>query len=405
MTLLRNIGVLAVCPQSGGQAEIDALRDAALVWEDSVVTWVGPEAELPRRHRDHDEVVDAGGKLVVPGLIDCHTHLVFGGWRADEFEQRIQGRSYLDIANAGGGILETVESTRAASDEELLDRGRRWLAQMAQLGVTTAEVKSGYGLDWDTELRVLDVYRRLQVDQPLYLVPTLLAAHVVPREYRANREGYVIFLREQLIPEVAARGLARFCDVFVEESAFTADEARAILGAGLAHGLRGKVHADQLTDTGGAALAAEVQAISADHLECISQAGITLLAASDVVAVSLPIASLYLNRAALPARALIAAGVPVAVATDFNPGSAPTCHLPLAMLLACTLQRMTPREVLKGVTAYAARAIGEQTRRGSLEAGKQADLAIIDAPDVNHWLYHFAANRCVATYIAGERVC
>jgi imidazolonepropionase len=275
---------------------------------------------------------------------------------------------------------------------------------MARLGITTVEAKSGYGLDFENEIRLLEVYERLRHTQPVRLVSTLLAAHVVPPEYADRRGHYLEIVCRDLIPEVARRRRARFCDVFVEESAFTPDEARAILGCAGEHGLGAKLHVDQFTDGGGAALAAELNAVSADHLECVSEDGITRLARSGTVAVTLPIAALYVTRPAAPARNLITAGVPVAVATDFNPGTAPTFHLPLAMLLAATLQRMTPAEVLKGVTMYAARAIGEASVTGSLEPGKRADFVIIDAPDVNHWIYHFAPNACVATYIGGKRV-
>jgi imidazolonepropionase len=341
---------------------------------------------------------------VIPGLIDCHTHLAFGGWRADEFEARIQGRSYLDIAAAGGGIAATVGATGRTSTTELVERCQEWLAAMAALGVTTVEAKSGYGLTVGEELRLLDVYRQVHQRQPVRVVPTLLAAHAVPADYRERRADYIDLVCTMLIPEVARQRLATFCDVFVEESALTVDEARAVLRAAREHGLTAKVHADQLTDGGGAGLAVEFAAASADHLECISPDGIERLAASRTVAVSLPVASLYLGRPPLPARRLIEAGVPVAVATDFNPGTAPTFHLPLALLLACTLQRMTPAEALKGGTVYAARAIGEDAVAGSLEPGKRADFAVIDAPDVTQWLYQFAPNRCVMTFVMGERV-
>jgi imidazolonepropionase len=274
---------------------------------------------------------------------------------------------------------------------------------MARLGVTTVEAKSGYGLDFEHEIRLLGVYESLRQTQPVRLVSTLLAAHVVPPEYAERRDQYMAIVCDQLIPSVARRRLARFCDVFVEETAFSADEARAILRRAREHGLGAKLHVDQLTDGGGAALAAEVDAVSADHLECVSADGIARLARARTIAVTLPLAALYLGRSVAPARSLIAAGVPVAVATDFNPGTAPTLHLPLAMLLAATMQHMTPAEVLKGATMYAARAIGEASAAGSLEPGKRADFAIIDAPDVNQWVYHFTANSCVATYIGGAR--
>jgi imidazolonepropionase len=403
MPVLRNIGDLATCRAEGGQAEIHAVSEAALAWRDGELLWLGPEANLPFEY-GADESFDAGGRLVVPGLIDCHTHLAFAGWRAGEFEQRILGRSYLEIAEAGGGILSTVRATRAASQEDLYERSRLFLDEMLALGVTTVECKSGYGLSLDDELKQLAVYRQLAEAGPARIVPTLLAAHVVPPEYREDREGYVDLVVELIIPAAAEEGLARCCDVFLEQSAFTREEARRILEAGNDAGLLGKLHADQLTDGGGARLAAEVGAVSADHLECISEEGIQAVADAGVVAVSLPIATLYLDQDPMPARRLIDAGAAVAVATDFNPGSAPSYHLPFAMTLACNLQRMTPAEVLKGATIHAARAIGLEDRVGSLEPGKAADFAVINAPDVDHWLYHLRPNACVATVIGGEVV-
>jgi imidazolonepropionase len=400
MKLLENIAQLATCRAAGVQGEVHAIADAALAWEGDTISWVGPRAELPARYGSAERL-DAGGGTVVPGLVDCHTHLVFGGWRAEEFAERIRGRSYLEIAQAGGGIARTVRLTRAASDDELLARAEGFLREMLALGVTTAECKSGYGLDREQELRLLRIYRRLASRQPVRLVPTFLGAHVVPPEFRNDRAGYLALL-EALLPTIAAEGLARFCDVFVEQSAFSPDEARRLLGAARRHGLGGKLHADQLTAGGGAELAAELGAVSADHLECASPAGVEAMARAGVVAVSLPLASLYLGQTPFGARRWIDAGVPVAVATDFNPGSAPSYHLPFALTLACTLQRMTPTEALKGATLYAARAVGLESRIGSLEPGKAADVAVLDAPDVSHWLYHLRPNACRVTIVGGE---
>jgi imidazolonepropionase len=402
MPVLTNIGLLASCRDEDGQDAIHPVPQATLAWRGADIAWVGPAEALPNEYRD-DERIDAEGRLVVPGLVDCHTHLAFAGWRADEIDERMRGRTYLEVAAAGGGIARTVAATRSATTATLVDRCAGWLAQMVRLGITTVEAKSGYGLDAKNETRLLEVYQALRQMQPVRLVSTLLAAHVVPPEYAGRREEYVEMVCD-MIPAVARRDLASFCDVFVEESAFTPEEARAILSRAREHGLGAKLHVDQFTDGGGAALAAELHAVSADHLECVSADGIARLARARTVAVTLPIAALYVGRPAAPARSLIAAGVPVAVATDFNPGTAPTFHLPLAMLLAATLQRMTPAEVLKGVTIYAARAIGEASAVGSLEPGKRADFAIIDAPDVNHWVYHFAPNSCISTYISGVRV-
>ncbi len=403
MGLLRNIAYLATCRAEGGQGDLHPVQDAAVAWRDDTIAWVGPERELPAEFRD-DDALDAGGGLVVPGLVDCHTHLAFGGWRGDEFEQRIAGATYLEIAKRGGGIASTVARTRAATDDELLAGCRAHLAGMRALGVTTAECKSGYGLDLDAELRLLGLYRRLAEEGPTRIVATLLGAHVVGPEFRERREEYVELVIGEMIPRAAVGGLARFCDVFVEETAFSVPEARRILRAGQAAGLGAKLHADQLSSGGGAELAAELGAASADHLERISDGGIAAMAGAGTVAVSLPLASLYLNQPPLPARRLIEAGVPVAVATDFNPGSAPSWHLPLALTLACTLQRMTPAEALKGATILAARAIGLAAEVGSVEPGKRADLAVIDSPDPNHWLYHFRPNACRCTILGGRVV-
>jgi imidazolonepropionase len=292
--------------------------------------------------------------------------------------------------------------TRAASEAELTGRAAGFLREMGALGVTTVECKTGYGLDREHELRLLRVYRTLAAAQPIRLVPTFLGAHLVPPEYRDDRGGYLDLLIDDLLPVIGRERLAAFCDVFVERSAFTVDEARRLLRAAQAVGLGAKLHADQLTQGGGAELAAELGAVSADHLECASDAGISAMARAGVVAVSLPLASLYLGQVPAPARRWIEAGVAVAVATDFNPGSAPSYHLPFALTLACTLQRMTPSEALKGATVLAARAVGLESRVGSLEPGKAADFALIDAPDVNHWLYHLRANACRLTVVGGR---
>lgn len=403
MPVLRNIGRLARCSAAGAASDLHVVSDAALAWENGRLLWAGPERDLPDGLRGM-AMEDAGGALVIPGLVDCHTHLAFGGWRADEFEMRLLGRSYREIASRGGGILSTRRQTRALDHGALQFRCRRFLNEMLQLGVTTVEAKSGYGLDEASELGLLEVYRTLGEDGPQRLVPTLLAAHAIPPEFQADRDGYVDLVCRRIIPEAARRGLARFCDVFVEDGAFMVDEARRILRTGLEHGFRPKLHADQLGSGGGAELAGELGAASADHLEYVSEDGIAALARAGVVAVSLPIATLYLGQRPMPARRLLDAGIRVAVATDFNPGSAPSYHLPLAMTLACTLQRMTPAEALRGATITAAEAIGVDAECGSLDAGKSADFVLIDAPDVNHWLYHFRPNACLRTVIAGHTV-
>lgn len=400
MPVLTNIRTLACCPANDDQGDIGLIEDAALVWRDGVIVWAGPRADLPSAHQGMEHQ-DAGGALVIPGLVDCHTHLAFGGWRGDEFAQRIAGASYLDIARTGGGIRSTVQATRSAGRDELVAKASAALRGMLALGVTTVEAKSGYGLDFDNEIKLLEVYAELNRQQPVRLVPTFLGAHIIPPEYETRRQDYVSLLCEELIPAVAERQLAAFCDVYVDEGAFTVEEGRRILDCARQRGLRPKIHAEQIAHTGAASLAAAVGAVSAEHLERVDAAGIRALAEAGTVAVTLPLASAYLGERYTDARALIEAGVPVAVATDFNPGSAPSYHLHLALLLACLYQRMTPAEALKGATHQAARAIDRSDRIGSLTAGYRADFALIDAADVNHWLYHFRPNACLRTVIGG----
>ena len=401
MTVLRNIGQLATCPADALQQDAGLINDAALVFEDNEILWVGSELQLPEQFVTHDSI-DCGQGLVIPGLIDCHTHLCFGGWRGDEFEQRLQGLSYQEIAAAGGGIRSTVAATRSDSAETLSKKALEALEGMLDLGVTTVECKSGYGLEQTAELKQLQVYRQLDQQQPIDLIPTFLGAHMVPDEYQQRREDYIRLLCDVLIPTVSDQKLAQFCDVFIEEGAFSIDEAREILGTAKQAGLGLKVHADQLSSGGGAQLAAELGAVSAEHLEYADETGIRALALAGTVAVSLPLASLYLREPYLPARQMLQAGVRVAVATDFNPGSAPSYHLPLAMTLACVNQQMTPQEVLMGATTVAARAVAAEQRIGSLLPGYDADITILDAPSVNHWLYHFRANACCGVVKSGR---
>jgi len=401
VTVLRNISQLATCPADTAQQDARLIDNAALVYEDNRIVWVGSESQIPGSFVGH-ESIDCGQRLVIPGLIDCHTHLCFGGWRGDEFEMRLQGQSYQDIAASGGGIRSTVAATRADSTKKLLEKAMRSLEGILDLGITTVECKSGYGLEYDTELKQLKVYRKLNDMQPVELISTFLGAHMVPDEHQEDREAYIRLLCEVLIPEVSEQKLARFCDVFVEQGAFSITEAKTILDAARRAGLGLKVHADQLSNGGGAQFAAAMDAVSAEHLEYADADGIKALALAGTVAVSLPLASLYLNERYLPARKMLDAGVKVAVATDFNPGSAPSYHLPLAMTLACLNQKMTPQEVIMGATTVAARALSEEGRIGSLLPGFDADITIIDAPSINQWLYHFRANACCGVIKSGN---
>ena len=403
MPILRNIGILYTCESSGGQGEAHPIEAAAMVWRDGLIEWVGEEASMPEEYTQEAQL-DAGGGLVAPGLVDCHTHLAFGGWRSDEFESRALGQGYLEIARAGGGIASTMRKTREASEEQLVEKALPMLREMTTLGITTVECKSGYGLALDSELKLLRVYRRLNSLQPVRLVPTLLAAHTVPPEFTQDRQGYVQMIIRELLPIVADEALARFCDVFVEDGAFTIEEAEVVLGAAKQYGLLPKLHVDQLVDGGGAELAARVGAISADHLEFAAPRGIEAMSEAGVTAVSLPFATFNLRQPPMPARAFIEARVPVAVATDFNPGSAPSYHLPAAMYMACVMQRMTPAEALKGATLYGARAVGLDREIGSLEPGKRANLVVVEAEDVNQWISHLRPTAVTKTIIGGQVV-
>ncbi|MBM3679613.1 MAG: imidazolonepropionase, partial [Actinobacteria bacterium] len=336
---------------------------------------VGPETQI----------IDAAGGLVTPGLVDPHTHLVFAGDRAHEYALRAKGASYQEIARAGGGIAHTMAMTRKATEEELIALAAPRLDRLLRQGVTTAEVKSGYGLDLDSELKLLRVIRRLDRAHPVDLVPTFLGAHVVPPEHRMDRGRYVHLVVNDMLPEIAREGLAVFCDVFVEDTAFHPDEAALILRAGSALGLKPKLHVDQLSDGGGARLAASVGAVSADHLEHAGPDGIRALAHSGTAAVLLPGATLFLGHATRPpARALLDAGVPVALATDCNPGTCPTENLPLMLTLGMSLLGLSPTEVLRAVTDHAALAIGRADVAGRLAAGRPADLVVFDVPSHTH---------------------
>ncbi len=338
-------------------------------------------------------IIDAGGRVVLPGLVDPHTHLVFAGSREDEFEMKIKGAAYLDILAGGGGILSSVRATRAATEEELVGIGRKYLIEMLAQGTTTAEVKSGYGLTLADELKQLRAIRTLQDTQPADLVPTFLGAHAIPEEYRGNHEGFVEIVIEEMLPAVAGAGLAECCDVFCEEGVFSIDQSRRILQAAQTLGFKLKLHADEIVPLGGAELAAELGALSADHLVAISRQGIEKLAASKTVAVLLPATTFCLmGTKYAPAREMIAAGVAVALAGDFNPGSSPVNSLPVVMGVACRRLKMTPAEAVSAVTINAAHAIGRAAEVGSIEVGKKADLVIFDAADYRSIAYRFGTN-------------
>jgi len=392
-TLVTNIGLLA-SPEGrqarGGAAQgsIRFLKDAWILCENGRISALGtgePPVEEARR-------IDAAGCLVTPGLVDAHTHLIFGGWRQNELALKLHGVSYLEILAAGGGILSTVKATREATEDELFEKACDALDEMLELGVTTAEAKSGYGLDLETELKQLRVIRRLDEEHPMDLAATFLGAHALPPEYREDREAYLRLLCDEVIPRVAEEKLAEFCDVFCETGVFTAAESKRILEAGKRWGLIPKIHADEIDPIGGSQLTKEVGAISAEHLIVCPTEGIEAMALAGTVACCLPATSFYLGSTYAPVRDMIAAGVPVALASDFNPGSCPSLNLQFVMNLGCLRYRMTPEEMLTGVTLNAAAAINRAESIGSIETGKLADLVVWDAPDLDTLGYRMGSN-------------
>jgi imidazolonepropionase len=387
----------------GGMGAPDA--PVVACWEGRIVA-VGPRAAMETALEAEGYPlgrfarIDAAGGCVTPGLVDPHTHLLFAGSREGEWLLRQQGAGYLEILESGGGILSTVAATRAASADDLLAHGRRWLDEMLAHGVTTIEAKSGYGLDLETEIRLVEAAWRLGGEGPIEIVPTYLGAHAVPPEYRSRPDGTEAYVRsviDEQLPGIAAHGRARFCDVFCEGGVFSADQSRRILETAAGFGMALRLHADELAPSGGAELAAELGAASADHLATPSEAGIEALAqaAADgraVVATLLPATTWFLMKDhGAPARTFIERGVPVALGTDFNPGTSPTASLPLAMTIACLELRMTPDEALSAVTINAARAIGLEDEIGSIEPGKQADLVVWLVPSSTQIPYWPAA--------------
>ncbi len=394
--VISNIGLLATplgrtAAVGPAQGQISQRSGAYLVAEDGIITAQG-NGQVPEALLQGARHIDAGGRLVTPGLVDAHTHLFFGGWREHELAMKRRGVPYLEILAQGGGILSTVRMTRQASEDDLVQKAGEALGEMLSLGVTTCEAKSGYGLDRQTELRQLAVIRRLGKEQPVELAATYLGAHAVPEEYKTQREDYIRLMTEEMIPLVAREGLAEFCDVFCETGVFTAAESEEILRAALAHGLKVKIHTDEIDAIGGTELAGALPAVSAEHLIAATDRGIAALAKGGTVAVLLPATSFYLGKPYARARDMIAAGAPVAVASDFNPGSCPSLNLQLAMNLACWNYHLTPEETLTAVTLNAAAAICRADRLGSLEVGKQADLVIWDAPNLDYIFYRFGQN-------------
>jgi imidazolonepropionase len=394
-------------PKTGSQlAELAVIEDGGVAIKGSQIVAVDKTREIKKlvKGGTHPRIIDASGKTVLPGFVDPHAHLAFAGSREHEFVQKIQGATYMEILERGGGINVTVTATRKASRGALAQLGRTRLTRMLQYGTTTVEAKSGYGLDVDNEIKSLEAIHDMGLLHPVEVVPTFLGAHVVPEKFHNCPDAYVDLVVNQMIPKVAQRQLAEFCDVFCEKGIFDIDQSRRILLAGKKHGLAPKIHADEMTGFGGAELAAEVGAISADHLLKVSTHGIQTLAKANVVAILLPATPFVLmERTYAPARQLIEAGVPVALATDFNPNCM-TESMQLILTLACLMMRMTPAEAIAAATINAAHSIKRAHLVGSLEPSKQADILIMDAPNHQHIPYHFGVNLVDKVIKAGRLV-
>jgi imidazolonepropionase len=423
--LIHNATQLATCASSGpkqgaGMTAVGLIPDGAIAIADGEIVAVGPSADLRADFTGH-ETIDASGKVVCPGLVDPHTHVVYAGDRVNEFELRIRGASYMEIMAAGGGIVSTMRATRAASLEQLVVESRPRLEAMLALGTTTVEIKTGYGLDTASELKMLEAIARLASSSPLTLVPTFLGAHAVPPEYTGRTDEYVDLVVTEMLPvvrdwrlEIGAQNLQSpisnlqlpfFCDVFCEANVFDREQSQRVLQAGLALGLSPKIHADEFVNLGGVSLAVEVGAVSVDHLDVTPATEIAQLAQSKTVGVVLPAVNFNLGSAHFAnARAMVDAGVALALATDINPGSAPCPSMPLVMAMACRYQRLLPAEALNAGTINAAYAVGLGQRLGSLEVGKQADLLIVNAPDYRYLAYEFGGNRVERVVKRGQFV-
>ena len=402
--LLKNATELVTCrgaaPKVGSaMADIGVIPDGAMWIEDGVIRRVGTTAEIVAGlDGEPDEVIDAAGRCVMPGFVDPHTHFLFGGNRAEEFSWRLRGDTYMQIMERGGGIVNSVRATREATKEELAEVGWKRLCSMLSFGVTTVEGKSGYGLDAATELKQLEVMAQLNREHVVEVVSTFMGAHATPPEYKGRTDEFVEYLLEKVLPEVAARKLAEFCDVFCEKGVFSVDQSRKLLTAAQGLGLRAKVHADEIVTFGGAELSAELGAVSAEHLLHASDEGIRRMGEAGVIAVLLPATAFCLREPYARARFMIDAGVPVALATDFNPGSCFSESIPLVIALAALYMQMTPAEIVTALTINAAAAVGRADRVGSLEVGKQADFIMLSHPSHLYLPYHAGVN-CVETVV------
>jgi imidazolonepropionase len=414
--IVSGAGELVTCARrdatSGARSELGMIPRGAVAARDGRIVWVGRTDDLREEVRlaRGGQTVEADGRVVMPGLVECHAHLAFAGDRSDEFQLRVAGASYQEVAAAGGGIMSTVHATRAASDEVLRALSRKRLDYFLRFGVTTVEAKSGYGLSQEQELRILEVYRDVAAGHPADVVPTLLAAHTVPVEYLDRPDDYVKMVAKKMIPAVAKHHLAMFCDAFCEQGAFTVDQCRRVLEAGAEHGLLPKLHADQLTYMGGTEMAAELGAVSVDHLDHVSDAGIAALAGAEgtkrvPVAVLLPGATFFLGEQGYaPARRLLEAGARVALSTDLNPGSSPTANLWLMASMGCSQLRMSAEEVIRAITIEAAAALALDDEVGSLEVGKKADILILEETRYAEVPYRYGMNPVWRVYKEGRLV-
>ena len=392
-------------PRTGQEmSNLAIIRDGGMLICDGRIEIVGPSDEI-EKSRGEAEIVDVGGRVVLPGFVDAHTHLVFAGTRLDDFERRARGETYEQIAAAGGGIWSTVEKTRAASDSDLFEQAKKHASWFLKCGTTTVEAKSGYGLTVNDELKILRVIRRLNEETPLEFVPTFLGAHAVPHEDRQSPQRYVDLVINDMLPRVAKEKLAEFCDVFCEQGYFDIEQSKEILTAAKKLGLKLRIHADQLTNSGGAKLAAELKATTADHLEKTDERGIAAMKSARVQPVLLPGSVYALGSTCYPrAREMIEAGLAVVIATDFNPGSSPSPSMPMMLSLACTQMRMSPAEAITASTINAAHSLGRGDKIGSLEAGKLANFSIVDCEDYRELAYWFGSPQVNSVYVLGERV-
>lgn len=388
-------------------SNLGIIEDGSLWIEDGLIQAIGTTKELESKYSERAQdavIVDASGQLVTPGLVDPHTHVVYGGSREREFEMRLQGATYMDIMNAGGGIHATTRMTREASEAELIEQTTRRLDSFLAHGVTTVEGKSGYGMNLETEIKQLRVMKKLQETHPIDLVPTFMGAHAVPLDYKGREDEFIDYLIDKVLPIVAEEKLAVFNDVFCEKDVFTPEQSERMLEAGKQVGLIPKIHADEIESYGGAELAAKVGAISAEHLLKASEEGIQAMAKSGTIACLLPATALYLREEAAAGRRMIDEGVPVAISTDCNPGSSPTTSMPLVMNLACISMRLTPAEALTAATYNAACAIKSEDKVGSLEVGKQGDVVLWDAKNYQELQYLFGVNHVQSVWKKGVQV-